>query len=156
MKALTPTQMQLLQMLVAGKSYVEAAEELGISSKTIQRWMTQPHIAEAYRQLRENIADYIRLQIEQLATKAIKALDDSLECEAPAVRLKASQLVLDRLSPAQVAQQQTEQQQNAMDAALLAYLSDEEMQQFNRLLELARERKREAEESKVTPLRRQA
>lgn len=153
MKNLSIDQERLIMLLIAGKTQIEAAKELDVNIKTIQRWLALPHVDQAYREVRENLSLYVQARIKSLATKAIQALDASLTCDAfPAVRLKASQIVIERLVPVQAQAEQPSAEQ-AVDASLLGYMTIDEIETIERIVALATDRKRAAEE-KIIPIRR--
>lgn len=148
---LTLEQEQLIQHLTTGKSYEEASKLLGISSRTAKRWMDLPHVQEAYQSVRQAMSAYVRDQIKALSTKAIKALEDSLTLEeAPTVRLKAAQLVLDRVAPEEAKAPATPLQGSEgmgvlVSHELIPYLAPEEMATIESYIALAEQRKVQAE-----------
>lgn len=153
--AITPEQIQMLQLLVLGKTQAEVAAELGVSSRTIIRWLELPFVQEAYEALKVDMARVVQQEIEKLASTAIVALKDSLtSARAPMVKFSAATYVLNRVAPESVLQSQSEPT-GPIPAELLPYLHEDEIVQIEQLLARASERKLEAE-SKVTPIRREA
>lgn len=47
MSTLTPQQLQAVQMLAKDKAHAEIASELGIATKTVQRWTKKPEFNQA-------------------------------------------------------------------------------------------------------------
>lgn len=156
MTKLEPKYLDLIQLLLAGKSQEEAARELAVSVKTVSRWLARPSVREAYQAAREDIAGYVQEEIKKLAGKAIHALDESLESRAPMVKLHATEFTLTRIAPLDLlaARSKPAQEDALIDRALLAYLTDDELAAIERILAQARERRDAASEQKITPLRR--
>lgn len=157
---LSPQQARLIQLLLAGKSQNEAAAELGVSPRTITRWMELPQFTQEYKHIKTDLASQVIGEINKLFPKAIKALEDSLTCnKAPMVKLQAASMVLERIAPTQVGKgvlaHVEEQQGQILDPALMSYMTDGEIGLIEDIIKKAEERKREAE-SKVTPIRREA
>lgn len=90
MSSLTPKQLQAVSLLAKGKTKVEIASELGISTKTVQRWTKQLGFAQAVsdvqssavRQTVERTAEDIARQsqevIERLVPKALMVIHEYL------------------------------------------------------------------------------
>lgn len=156
MKPVEPKYLDLIQLLLAGKSQEEAARKLGVSVKTVQRWLALPAVRDAYREAREDIAGYVQHEIKKLAGKAIHALDESLESRAPMVKMHATEFTINRIAPLDLiaARSKTEQEGALMERDLLPYLTDDELTALERILAQGRKRKDEADEQKITPLRR--
>lgn len=156
MKELTTNQTLLIQHLIAGLTQEEAAQQLGISRKTVQRWLDLPHVAAAYAEIQQNVTLRVRKQIESLSSQAIEALKESLDSPSHLAKIQAIKIVLDRLDPETLKVAQTVQPEPSMiEPDLLSYLEDHEIKTIDEILERARARKQEAEE-KITPLRKQA
>ncbi|BCL83136.1 hypothetical protein ccbrp13_56010 [Ktedonobacteria bacterium brp13] len=149
---LTTEEAELVQHLATGKSHEETARLMNISSRTIKRWLTRPHVAESLLAVKQDVATHVREQIKALSTKAIQALEDSLALEdSPSVRLKAAQLVLDRVAPEQVQSDQPLQgQEGPISKRLLQYLTNEELAQIEHLATLAEQRAQQAEQDRET------
>lgn len=153
--AITPEQIQMLQLLVLGKTQAEIAAELGVSPRTIIRWLELPFVQEAYETLKADMARVVQREIEKLASTAISALKDSLtSARAPMVKFSAATYVLNRVAPESLTSS-AEAQSGPIPAELLPFLQEEEIATIENLLARAQERKMEAE-SKVTPIRREA
>lgn len=151
-KTLSFDESELIQHLISGKSISEAARILNIADKTARRWLLRPHVAEAYQEIQKDVSAHVREQIKALSTKAIKALEESLALsDAPTVRLKAAQMVLDRVAPeeakapAQDPLQGQESQGVLVSHELIPYLMPEEMESIERFIGLAEQRKAQAE-----------
>lgn len=147
-KILSFDESELIQHLVSGKSISEASRLLDIADKTARRWLQRPHVAEAYAELQKDVSAHVRDQIKALSTKAIKALDESLALsDMPNVRLKAAQLVLDRVAPEQAkapAQDPLQGNENMgvlVPHDLIQYFEPEDMATIENLIKLAEQKK---------------
>jgi len=90
MSSLTPQQLQAVSMLANGKNHVEIALELGITTKTVQRWIKKPEFAQAVADVQlkaiektvertsEEIARHSQEIIQRLVPKALKVINDYL------------------------------------------------------------------------------
>lgn len=154
---LTPKQERLIEALLTGQTIIAASKAVGIAEKTAHIWLKLPHVARAYQEARQNIAQNVREQIEQLSSKAIQALDDSLQLDKGMVKFLSAKYILDHVAgdPANAVTQQPQDSQHALNAALMQYMTDEEISILESIMERARVRKAEAEE-KITPIRREA
>lgn len=150
---LKPKQIELIQLLIAGKSQTEAAQLLEVGLTTIQRWMALPHVKQAYEELSTNLSLQVKERIDRLSDKALTALEDSLQCKSSLVKFQASTYVLERVAPA--SQQQQTQENESLDPNLIPYMTSEERETVISILKRAEERRIEAEQ-KITPIRRQA
>lgn len=153
--SISPEQVQMIQLLALGKTQAEAAAELGISARTVARWLESPHVREMYETLRADMAVVVQEEIKKLASTAVTALRDSLtSARAPMVKFSAATYVLNRVAPESALQNQSEAS-GPVPAELLPYVLEDELAQIDAILARAQERKREAEE-KITPIRKQA
>jgi transposase-like protein len=155
-KMLSMDESTLIQHLIAGKSISEAARQLGIADKTARRWLDRPHVDTAYQELKRDVSAHVRDQIKALSTKAIKALEESLALQdAPTVRLRAAQMVLDRVAPedAKALAQPLQGQESAgvlVPPQLVAYMAPEEIEAIERICGLAEQRMAQAESDRET------
>lgn len=153
--AISTEQIRMLQLLVLGRTQTEAAQELGVSSRTIIRWLELPYVQEAYETLKQDMARCVAEEIKRLAGTAVNALKDSLtSAQVPTVRFNAATYVLNRVAPESALQSQNEAS-GPIPAELLPYLEEPEIVTIEQLLARAQTRKQEAD-SKVTPIRKQA
>lgn len=103
LSSLTPQQLQAIEMLANSESHAQIAQVLGISTKTIQRWLKKPKFTQALAdvQLRtvekavEAVAEDISGQIQRLVPKAIKTLETYLDDPKArgSDRLRAAQIL---------------------------------------------------------------
>ena len=163
MTKLTTEQQQFVTYRLAGMSIRDIAKTMGIAERRAYRWANHPTVqkalkAETSEQVQTEETDDVRALvvqgIEKLAPRALEALEETLDSRSALAKLQAVQLVLGRVAPEQPAQTQ-EQNGQVLDASLTAYMEPDELDQLERIIARATERKREAEE-KVTPIRKLA
>ena len=162
---LTPNEHLLIEHVSNGTSVRAAAKQIGIDYATARRWLKRPHVAEALDATQARVHETIEQTAYDIITTKYK---DALEstCDVviqiaqndetpPAARLKAAQMIQDRLAPVIAQPLQPQDTQQALDAILMQYMTDEEITMIEAIMERARVRKAEAEE-KITPIRREA
>jgi hypothetical protein len=157
-QTLTTEEATLVQHLATGKKHEEIARLMGISAKTVKRWLLRPHVAAALQTVKEDVATRVRTQIEELSDKAIEALKASLDVEdTPAVRLKAAQLVLDRVAPeikGDIGQSVQDPLQgkgvSLISPEALQYLDTEQIKTIDAIVQIAEERRLKADNDRET------
>lgn len=145
---LSNEEQQLIQLLTIGTPLPTACQKLQISTRTAKRWLAQPHVSAALNELRKDVSTHVREQIKKLSTKAIQALEDSLTSHAPMVKLTAAKIVIDRVAPEDMNVEQDNPLQGknvliSQDA--MQYLTSEELDQIEALVQMAEQRKEQAE-----------
>ena len=158
MSELTVEQQQFVTYRLSGMTTEEAAKALGITTRTGYRWMRYPRIKDALSiplsiQEERTAAEIISSKYrEKLEATCDAVVNIALNEDAPEnVRLRAAQMIQDRLAPAELPQ--PEQQSGPVSAELLPFVSEEELGLIDQILERAKMRKQEAE-TKITPMRR--
>lgn len=131
--ALTPQQLEAFSLLSSGFTQLETAQKIGVSERSIQRWVKIPEFAEALKDAGqkatqitvEATAENINSHIQKLIPKAIRALEDILDNDEArnSDKLRASE-ILGRW--AGLAQPQQQQQAPAEEnlKSYLAYLAN--------------------------------
>ena len=95
-EGLTPQQAQVIALLLAGKSQVEAANAVGVAPESISRWKANnAAFVAAYNEAQQAHWDAITTKLDNLATHAIDALAGLMEDDDPKVRLQAVRLWLE-------------------------------------------------------------
>lgn len=79
-RALTPTQLAAVEMLVMGRTDAEVASQLGVARETVNRWrnLNPPFIAEM-NQRRQDVWRATRERMRHLGTRALDVLDQQLQ-----------------------------------------------------------------------------
>ena len=105
---LTPPQEKFVQTYLAGKNIGEAAASAHIDRRTATRWLKLPAMQEALARENEKRAETTREIITRIYTEALDiscqvVVEIAQDEEAPAAsRLKAAQMIQERLLPASV------------------------------------------------------
>ena len=92
--ALSQRQLLAIPYLTASPTFTEAAEKLGVSRKTIYRWLNDPDFRQAYERQREETAALATSEIRSLMLKAAVVLAERLESDDPEERARASRDVM--------------------------------------------------------------
>ena len=94
---LTPKQQKFLEAYCSGKSIEEAAALAGVKRRQAHRWLCEPAVQAA---IRERSAEAVRraaAALEQAGHAAALTLVAGLEADSWPARLRAAELLLDRL-----------------------------------------------------------
>jgi transposase len=96
-KELTPKQQQVILLLAKGATIVDAAKDVGISEKTLDRWKTLPAFKAVLRLAEDELYSEAMAQLKKLASKAIECLERNMNPEeaAPYVQVAAASKLLD-------------------------------------------------------------
>jgi hypothetical protein len=95
---LSPVQEQVLTLIAAGSTAIDAAKLAGVHRNTVGNWLRKEEFQESLHQARARKELFFRDQAETMAAKAIAGLfkltDDSTA--SPNVRLKACAILLEK------------------------------------------------------------
>ena len=94
---LTAKQEKALLTLLVEPAVQAAAKVVGVSDRTLFRWLKDPAFAEAYRQARREAVSHAIGRLQQVTSDAVdtlKAVATDIEAPAPA-RVSAAKAVLD-------------------------------------------------------------
>ena len=94
-KNLSDRQVLALPYLTSSESLSEAAQNAGVSPRTVQRWMTDPAFREEYERQRDEIARYARSGMRSLMYKALSIQAERLDSDDPKERARAAQAIMD-------------------------------------------------------------
>lgn len=95
---LNEQQLRAIELLVAGHTVTETAEEVGVARETVSRWRSQdPLFMSELSGLQDLMWEASADRLRASAVKATKALEELIEHKDPAVRLKAIALSLKSL-----------------------------------------------------------
>ncbi len=168
MTRLTTEQQQFVTYRLAGMSIPDIAKTMGMNERRAYRWAKHPAVERAINKASEQMhpqeteqetEDVRALVVEglkKLAPRALEALEESLDSSSALAKFQAVQLVIDRIAPEEPLQTQVQNQDAALyDASLTSYMEPDELDQLERIVTRAQQRKQEAEE-KITPIRKQA
>jgi transposase-like protein len=94
---LTSKQQQAILLLAKGSTIVDAAKDIGISEKTLDRWKKLPEFKAALRLAEDELYSEALTRLKCEASKAIDTLVACMEKDevAPYVRVQAASKILD-------------------------------------------------------------
>jgi transposase len=92
---LSAVQRRSLVVLLATGSPSKAAEVVGVSLRTIQRWQASPAFAEALRDAARGSAGEALSHLLAAGVEAVEALRETVRTGAPALRVRAAQILLE-------------------------------------------------------------
>jgi hypothetical protein len=73
-----------------------AARRVGVSYTTARRWLRRPAFAAMLREARLAVLAGVTARLQQLATEAVRALEQNLSCGAPGVEVRTATAILER------------------------------------------------------------
>ncbi len=88
---------KLIGALARGLSHVQAAQEAGVSVRTVQRRVSDVEFRAAVGDARRAMVGEATGRLAAAAGRAVATLEDLLESDADSVRLGASRALLDNL-----------------------------------------------------------
>lgn len=97
-KGLSANQLEAVTLLVSGMTYAETAAQLGLSERTIHRYMADPTFKEALIVLRERVAQMASNLLVARMANAITVLVEIMQNPPErhgALRLNAAKAILD-------------------------------------------------------------
>jgi len=84
-----------LSALLNSSSIAEASKRCSLSEKTLRRYLGEEDFRKEYRAARRIIFEENIGQLQQLHARAIEAVERNLNCENPAVEVRAAAIVLE-------------------------------------------------------------
>jgi hypothetical protein len=93
---MTRKQEQAVGALLASQTLAEAAQLAGVGDATLRRWLKLPTFRRAYLDARRQVVEGVVSGLQQLATKAVEALERNLTCDNPATEVRAALGVLEQ------------------------------------------------------------
>jgi hypothetical protein len=82
--------------LVSAPTVTRAAEQIGVSEKTLWRWMQREDFREQYRAARRQVVDVALINLQQAAGEAVETLRCNLTCGTPSVEVRAAVAILEQ------------------------------------------------------------
>jgi len=94
---LTGKKAKAVELLAQGLSPAEVADKIGVSDRTVRRWVRRPEVAKALRELQREALHGIARRLRALAQHATDALGHVLKSPdtPPAVRVSSARAVLE-------------------------------------------------------------
>jgi hypothetical protein len=99
---LSPVQQRVLASIIAGRSYVEAASDAGITDRTIRRWREScPDFEHALRSQVHSVRESATVQVTLALQTAIKSLIEIASNSTHPQAIKAIKMIVDLNGPLQ-------------------------------------------------------
>ena len=92
---LSGEQQKAILPLLGNHTIAEVANQIGITERTLYRWLTLPHFQEKLQQEREKLREQAFDNLKATLNKAVERLGELLDDESSSVRLRACQTILD-------------------------------------------------------------
>lgn len=92
-------------LILQGWSDREVAEDLGVTRATVWKWRTGPKFAGRLQRATENATADAQKKVRALASRAVDALAETLDCPDPKARVAAAKAILDRVLPTSTEQE---------------------------------------------------
>ncbi|MDQ3302178.1 MAG: hypothetical protein M3518_02350 [Actinomycetota bacterium] len=95
-KKLSHHQDRAVAGLLSTRTIAEAAAAAGVSSRTLERWLSESHefVAE-YRAARRRVVEGAVSQLQDATTEAVDCLKRNLSCGMPSTEVRAASVILD-------------------------------------------------------------
>ena len=81
-------------LLVSG-SIGRAAESVGLSERTLRRWLREPEFRAAYLEARRQVVDHSVTLLQSLSASAVHALGEAVRDGRTGEKIKAARAILD-------------------------------------------------------------
>ena len=94
-KELSERQVLAIPHLVSAKSASETAELVGVTRRTVYRWMDDPTFREEYDRQRDAVAGYARSGMRTLMLKALSVQAERFDSDDPKERARAAKAIMD-------------------------------------------------------------
>jgi hypothetical protein len=85
-----------LAALLACPTIEQAAEQAGISSATLYRWLHDPAFQQRYRSVRRSVVEQAITGLQQATGEAVAALRRNLTSGVPAAEIAAAKAIIDQ------------------------------------------------------------
>ena len=94
-KELSEKQVLAIPHLVSAKSVSETAELVGVTRRTVYRWMDDPTFREEYDRQRNAVASFARSGMRTLMLKALSVQAERFDSDDPKERARAAKEIMD-------------------------------------------------------------
>jgi hypothetical protein len=99
---------KLLATLASGATWQEAAQETGLSQRTIARRLKDPKFKAALDRRKDAILAAVVSKLVNSSTKAVATLQELLDCDSHSARLGAARSILELSASMRTSHEQTE------------------------------------------------
>jgi hypothetical protein len=93
-EVLTKKMTMAIAALITEPSMEKAAISLGMSSKTLSRWLALPHFDMAYEAACNQVLTQTVARLQRARVKAVATLERNMDCGLPAVENRAASEIL--------------------------------------------------------------
>jgi hypothetical protein len=91
---LTPKQHQSILALLETTTVKEAAEKVGVSDRSLRRWLLEPDFLADYRSARQQVVEHCVSLLQQCSAAAVTVLVKNMTCGKPAVEIRAAAIII--------------------------------------------------------------
>ena len=97
MSGLTAKQERAIAALLSESSIAAAAVQVGVTERTVYRWLDEPTFSEAYRQARQQVVQQALVRVQALTSNAVRVLEAVMTEDSvpPGTRLAAAKVALE-------------------------------------------------------------
>ncbi len=97
MSGLTAKQERAIAALLSESSIAAVAKQIGVTDRTVYRWLEEPAFAEAYRQARQQVVQQALVRVQALTSNAVMVLEAVMTEDGvpPGTRLSAAKVALE-------------------------------------------------------------
>lgn len=89
-----PRWVAAIDALLRCSSVSAAAQEIGVTERTLYRWLADPEFAENYRKARRQVVFDTVGMLQTLTKKAARTLERNLDCAVPGIETRAAVAIL--------------------------------------------------------------
>jgi hypothetical protein len=84
-----------LNALLASASITDAAQNCGLSEKTLRRYLADADFQKEFRAARRVVFEQNIVRLQSLHAGAVATLERNLNCENPSVEVRAAQIIIE-------------------------------------------------------------
>ena len=99
---LTEQQLTCIEYMLTGQTKRQAAEAVGVNASTLSAWLQEPAFVAQLNARRKDLHHANTERLRDMASRAIDVIEQTLESENEAVRLRAASQVLKALRLADI------------------------------------------------------
>jgi hypothetical protein len=97
---LTSRQEKAITALLATDTLGQAAQQVGVTERTLRNWLATPEFAAAYRAARQRVVEQAIGILQSASIQAVATLIKNLNCGRPASEIAAANSLLERSTAA--------------------------------------------------------
>lgn len=97
-EALDANRIKAMELLMVGTPIGKIAKQLNVSRDQVYYWRQEPGFQKAYKRLTEDAVEAARARLAEAAVPAVEAVTKTLRSRNAHARLRAAEMILDRMS----------------------------------------------------------